>query len=478
MIKWDKGLHKCNIEWEERIETMNTIIRKTESLCPICLERVPAVLREENGDVYMAKTCPEHGDFKALLWRDADLYRRWERACVHADPVEKHMTERDRGCPFDCGLCPDHEGGTCTAVMEITNACNMACPICFAQAGQIEPFNPGMEEIRSMYQTILDSGGICSVQLSGGEPTVRDDLPEIIKMGKAMGFKHIQVNTNGIRISEEYAYLEALKEAGADLIYLQFDGTREEIHRFTRGREMLSVKEAAIENCGKAGIGVLLVPVIVRGLNDDNLGDILRFAKGRMPVVKGIHFQPASWFGRFPYEQPSDEKRMTLPDVLKGLIEQTDDGIEMDHFIPRKRFDSHCAFSSLFLLDYEGRLHAATKIGAESKELIRERMEAYKSSKREKDNSDYFTSGANTFTDKHWRMGGKGGNGDWDAIERIRDYRLSISGMPFQDVWNLDIDRLKGCCVHVVGAENRLIPLCAYHLTAADGTRIYGAKGE
>lgn len=457
---------------------MTRVLRKTESLCPVCLKRIEAVVASEDGNVYMNKECGEHGSWKVLLWRDAALYKKWEEACVHADPVEKTMMKKDRGCPFDCGLCPDHEGGTCTAVMEITNSCNMACPICFAQAGQTVPFNPDIETIRGMYQAILDSGGICSVQLSGGEPTARDDLPEIISMGKSMGFKHIQVNTNGIRISEDIEYLEALKEAGADLIYLQFDGTREDIHMFTRGREMLPIKNGAIENCRKAGMGVLLVPVIVRGLNDDNIGGILRFAKSNMPVVKGIHFQPASWFGRFPYEQPSDEKRMTLPDVLKSLIEQTDDGFEMDHFIPRKRFDSHCAFSSLFLLDYENRLHAATKIGAESKELIRERMEAYKAAKAGKDNSDYFTNGANTFTDKHWRMGEKGKSGDWEAIERIRDYRLSISGMPFQDVWNIDIERLKGCCVHVVGTENKLIPLCAYHLTAADGSRIYGTKGE
>jgi len=457
---------------------MITILRKTESLCPICLKRIEALVTSENGNVYMMKKCQEHGSWKVLLWRDSKLYREWEKACVHADPVEKSMHPKDRGCPFDCGLCPDHEGGTCTAVMEITNSCNMACPICFAQAGEIAPFNPGLEDIKAMYKTILDSGGICSVQLSGGEPTVRDDLPEIIKLGKSMGFKHIQVNTNGIRISEDYDYLKALKEAGADLIYLQFDGTREDIHMFTRGRKMIEIKKAAIANCEKAGMGVLLVPVIVRGLNDDNIGDILRFAKSKMPVVKGIHFQPASYFGRFPYEQPSDEKRMTLPDVLKNLIDQTDDGFEMDHFIPRKRFDSHCAFSSLFLLDYDNKLHAATKIGEESKDLIKERMDAYKAAKKEKDNSDYFTSGANTFTDKHWRMGEKGKSDEWEAIGRIRDYRLSISGMPFQDVWNIDIDRLKGCCVHVVGAENRLVPLCAYHLTAADGTRIYGTKGE
>lgn len=457
---------------------MTRIIRKTKSLCPICLRRIPADICEEKGDIYLNKTCEEHGAFKTLLWRDAELYEEWGANSVHADLVEKSMISKNRDCPYDCGLCPDHEGGTCTAVVEVTNNCNMSCPVCFAQAGERTSSNPTLETIERMYQNVLSLGGNCSVQLSGGEPTIRNDLPEVIRLGKTMGFTHIQVNTNGLRIAEDHAYLESLKEAGADLIYLQFDGTRESIYRFTRGRAMLTVKERVIDRCGKAGIGVLLVPIIIRGLNEDNVGDILRFAKRRMPVVKGIHFQPASYFGRFPYRQPSDETRTTLPDVLKRLIEQTDDGIEMVHFNPRKRFDSHCAFSGLFVLNSDNRLQAVTRRGNESVSLIRDRMEAFKKTKKVSDNRDYFTEGAKAFTNKHWRLEDKRDKEVPSIFERIRDYRLSISGMPFQDVWNIDLDRLKGCCVHVANADDRLIPLCAYYLTAADGRRLYGARGK
>lgn len=455
---------------------MGRIIRKSESLCPNCLQRIPADICEENGDIYIRKTCREHGAFKTLLWRDAELYEAWEINCVHADAIEKSLSPKDLGCPYDCGLCSEHEGGTCTAVLEITNNCNMACPVCFSQAGEVVPSNPDLETIESMYQSVLSSGGNCSVQLSGGEPTLRDDLPEIIRTGKTLGFNHIQVNTNGLRIAADYGYLERLKKAGADLVYLQFDGTREDIYQFTRGRDMLAVKARAIDHCEKAGIGVLLVPVIIKGLNDDNLGDILEFAKSRMPVVKGIHFQPASHFGRFPYSQPSDETRMTLPEIIKGLIEQSDDGLEMAHFIPRKRFDSHCSFSSLFLLDKDNRLQAATRNIFESVEMIKERMAAFKENKSGKDNRDYFTEGARIFTDKHWRLQEKRDKGGWSALDWIRDYRLSISGMAFQDVWNLDLDRLKGCCVHVMNAKKQLIPLCAYYLTAADYSRLYDVR--
>ena len=457
---------------------MNRIIRNTESLCPICFQRIAANIVEKHGDLYIKKRCRDHGTFETLLWRDAELYKIWESSCVHADLVKKYERRKNRGCPYDCGLCSEHEGGTCTAIIQVTNDCNMNCPVCFSQAGEIKPNDPDLETISGMYQRVLAAGGICSVQLSGGEPTLRNDLPEIIQIGKKLGFNHIQVNTNGLRISKDYRYLERLKTAGADLIYLQFDGTREKIYQFTRGRNMLDVKKLAIDHCEKAGIGVLLVPVIIRGINDDNLGDILSFAKSKMPVVKGIHFQPASHFGRFPYDRPSDDTRITLPDIIKGIITQTDEGLEMKHFIPRKRFDSHCSFSSLFFLDNQNRLQAATKNENETGVQIQERMESFRNNKSIDDNRDYFTEGARIFTEKHWRLEGKRNSEKLSTFQRIRDYRLTLTGMPFQDIWNLDLQRLKGCCVHVVGIDRGLIPLCAYYLTNAFGSRLYGVAEE
>lgn len=437
-----------------------SVLMKTESLCPYCLRRIPAYYEIVDGEVFLAKECPEHGKIRILFWRDAMLYEKWLAQSIHAEK-QKGKPYGDKGCPFECGICAAHEGGVCTAVLEITYRCNLDCAVCFADATKTV-YEPTLEEIGRMYQKVYDNGGFCSVQISGGEPTVREDLPQIIKMGKAMGFPHIQVNTNGLKLAFEPGYAALLKETGADLIYLQFDGVRDDIYQKIRGRSLLDIKIKAIENCKAAGIGVLLVPTVIPGINLHCFGEIVHFAKANMPIVKGIHFQPVSYFGRFPGDIPTDEARCSLSDVMHGLEEQTSGEIMMKDLVPRKRFDAHCAFSSLFYLSEEGMLQAITK--EEQNTLL--------------NSSTDFAKKANSFTNAHWRIASKeSGSNDINAMskfkERLRDYTLSISGMGFQDVWNVDIGRLRGCCVHVITGSGQAVPLCAFHLTSVTGERLY-----
>ena len=431
----------------------------TESLCPECLKKIPAWYEKEEGKVYLHKTCPDHGQYKVLFWRDGEMYDAWRAQAVHAQKQEDKAAVKE-GCPYDCGLCSEHEGGTCTAVMEITYRCNMECNICFADAMN-EKFDPSMEEIRQMFDTAWRNGGECSVQLSGGEPTLRDDLPEIIRTGKKMGFPHLQVNTNGIRISGDLGYLESLKHAGADLIYLQFDGTNRDIYTKIRGRDVLDIKLRAIENCKKVGIGVLLVPTIIPKINMDNIGEMVRFAREHMPVVKGIHFQPVSYFGRFPADVPQDDDRCGLCDIIHELETQTKGEMKASDFVPRKRYDPHCAFSGLFFLPEKGGFQAITQ--KMQNELLSDKTD--------------FAGKTNAFTRAHWRMSDsimKDGQSEMERFRsRLRDYTLSVSGMGFQDVWNIDIGRLKGCCVHVVTRDGNAAPLCAFHLTSTSGERLY-----
>lgn len=445
---------------------------RTESLCPVCLGRIPAERVVEEGSVYLKKKCPQHGSFRALIWRDAALYEEWALGSRPADRPRAPLYDSIRGCPFDCGLCAEHEGGTCTAVMEITYRCDIKCPVCFANGGSGDPFEPDLKTIREMYEAImLQNGGPCSVQLSGGEPTVRDDLCDVIRTGKELGFRHIQVNTNGLRIAREPAYLEKLKDSGADLIYLQFDGLSDDIHLVTRGQRLVELKIKALENCKKVGLGVLLVPTIIPKLNDHQVGDIVRFAKEWSPTVRGIHFQPVSYFGRNPTSVPAEEDRFTLPDVVKALVNQTNGEVDAGAFLPRKRRDSHCAFSSLFVIGEDGRLRALTG-GCTHGES---------SAIREGDSGlEYFASRANRFTNRFWRLPeGEGqsapGAGDpWNRfLEQTLRRTLSITAMPFQDAWNIDIQRLKGCCVHVITDRKRLVPLCIFHVTSIDGKRLY-----
>jgi hypothetical protein len=435
-------------------------IFETESLCPECLEKIPAFYEKENGKVYLKKTCRDHGSYRVLVWSDADQYLHWSEQSVHAAKAGSG-SRTEKGCPFDCGLCKEHEGGTCTAVLEITYQCDMECRVCFADTKKAR-YNPPLEKVMEMYRTAYRNGGHCSIQLSGGEPTMREDLADILEMGKELGFPHIQVNTNGVKIARSIEYLQSLKEAGADLIYLQFDGTREEIYQTIRGRSMWEIKRQAVANCEKAGIGIILVPTIVRKINDDNIGGIIEFAKEHMPTVKGVHFQPVSYFGRFPGEAPKDGDRMNLSDIIYELQKQTKGEIKIEDIVPRKRYDPHCAFSSLYYLSEEGMLQSLTE---------------------EKQNMSWdkktdFAKKTNAFTNARWRMPKESENKTKAAamssfVERLRNYTLSITGMGFQDVWNIDTGRLKGCCVHVVTADNRVAPLCAFHVTSNNGERLY-----
>lgn len=435
---------------------MDNILHTTESLCPHCLKKIPARYVRENGKAYMYKECPEHGEFKVLFWNDADMYTQWKEQGIHA-PAKDHGRPESKGCPFDCGLCNEHRSGTCTAILEITYRCNMNCNICFADANAGK-FEPGLEQIRTMYQAALNSNKFCSVQLSGGEPTVREDLPEIIKLGKDMGVVHLQVNTNGIRIANDIEFLKKMKAAGLDLIYLQFDGITDDIYQVTRGRDIMDIKLRAIENCEKLGIGVLLVPVVIPGLNLHRLGEIIDFAKAHIPTIKGVHFQPVSYFGRYPGQTPPDESRCGLSDVLHALDEQCEE-LSMEHFVPRKQFDPHCDFSSTYYLNEENRLVPMSNKNQNCGDT---------------EETD-FVEKTNVYTDKRWRFqsGEKKEGKLMKFVMRTLTHSFCVSGMGFQDVWNIDLGRLHGCCVHMITGKGEVIPFCAFHLTSESGQRLY-----
>ncbi|MEW6034086.1 MAG: radical SAM protein, partial [Chloroflexota bacterium] len=333
------------------------LLQETQSLCPECLRKIAALRKVANGNVYLEKSCPVHGDFRVLVWRDAELYRRWGRGEETRGP-QKRLTATQRGCPYDCGLCPEHRAETCTVLMEVTASCDLHCPFCFASSGK-GTSDLDLGKIAGMYQAIVDAGGPYPVQLSGGEPTVRDDLPHIVALGKKMGFGHIQLNTHGLRLARDREYLLRLKEAGVDLVYLQFDGVSDDVYHQLRGANLLDLKLQAIENCAQARIGVILVPTLVPRVNDHQVGDIVRLAKRWVPVVKGIHFQPVSYFGRYP-RTPRDEDRITIPDVLRALEAQTQGEVRATDFVPRRRSDSHCGFSGFFVLMEDQHLQATT----------------------------------------------------------------------------------------------------------------------
>ncbi|PKM74982.1 MAG: radical SAM protein [Firmicutes bacterium HGW-Firmicutes-17] len=447
---------------------MKQIIATTKSLCPVCLKKINAIIWSKNKETYMEKSCPEHGRFKALLWRGSMPMEKWVRNKIPAT-IEKPNTQVDKGCPYDCGLCADHRQHTCTALIEVTQRCNLSCSFCFADANGSSVPDLTIDTIASMYTSVMETSGNCNIQLSGGEPTLRDDLPQIIALGHQMGFSFIQINTNGIRLGEDEAFVRQLKAAGLNSVFLQFDGTNDGIFEKLRGKPLLATKIKALENCRKYNIGVVLVPTLVSEVNDDDLGNIINFGLDWIPTVKGVHIQPASYFGRIP-NLPVEEKRLTLGDIMDRIEDQTAGRIRKKSFSPPGCENARCSFHGNYILKENNELisvnNPANCCGNEQAEEGANKTKAQVSRKWR---SNELT------TEKNCNISHENTEKDeWDEIlERINRYSFSLSAMAFQDVWNLDLNRIKDCCIHVVNPKGQLIPFCMYNLTDKNGHSLY-----
>lgn len=467
-----------------REQVAQRVLSQTESVCPDCLQKIPAYRVSEGELVFLEKTCPEHGVFRTKIWEGGPSFESWIRPKIPG-VIRVPLTEVRHGCPFDCGLCSDHRQHTCTAVIEVTQRCNLHCTFCFADAGG-KSVDPDQARIKTWYQRLLDTGGPCNVQISGGEPTLRTDLPEIIAMGHSMGFGFIQLNTNGLRLSRDRKLLNALKQAGLSSVFLQFDGTEPEIYQKLRGRDFLQDKLRVISMCGELGIGVVLVPTLVAGVNDHNLGSIIDFALENMPYVRGVHFQPASYFGRIP-TSPSNDTRITLPEVMTRIEQQTNGRIKAANFRPPGCENALCSFHGNFILMPDRTLTATTRHepalaccapteraeeGAQkAKEFVSNRWAAV-----EQEASESLCgceSGCDSSQSSPPLI-------QLDSIDqflnRAKTHTLAVSAMAFQDAWNLDLERLRDCCIHTVAPDGNLIPFCAYNLTDSNGRYLYRGR--
>ncbi|NTU85990.1 MAG: radical SAM protein, partial [Chloroflexales bacterium] len=337
----------------------NQVLAETESVCPQCLARIPAQRVARGDDVYLRKACPEHGLFETVIWRGPPALATWVQPKAPSFPAAP-LTRVTRGCPFDCGLCPEHQQHSCCVLLEVTQRCDLRCPVCFADAGGHPPRDPDLATVEGWFWRLLDTGGPFNIQLSGGEPCVRDDLPEIVALGRALGFSFFQVNTNGLRLAREPEYAERLRAAGVATVFLQFDDTDDASYQALRGRPLFAQKQAAIEHCAAAGLGVVLVPTLVPGVNTDHIGAIIRFALARMPAVRGVHFQPISYFGRYP-QPPGDEARITIPEVIRAIEAQTGGLLRAESFAPPGGEHAMCSFHGNFVLLPDGRLPPLTR---------------------------------------------------------------------------------------------------------------------
>jgi uncharacterized radical SAM superfamily Fe-S cluster-containing enzyme len=447
----------------------------TQSLCPICLSRIPAYRIEKGAKTFLDKECPEHGAFRTLIWQGDPLFRTWKRPKIPATPpaIFKPI---EKGCPFDCGLCPDHRQRSCTIILEVTGRCNIRCPVCYADAGATVSSDPRLSTIGKWLQRAREAAGTCNIQLSGGEPTLRDDLADIVAMGRQTGFSFIQINTNGIRLAEDFRYVKSLKDAGLASVFLQFDGLDDSVYRALRGGNMLQRKFEALAACREAGLGVVLVPTLVPGVNTEHIGDILYSAIEHSPTVRAVHFQPVSYFGRFPH-LPDDRNRLTLPWLMREIESQTQGMFSVSCFHPPGCENAWCSFSGSFMILPGGKIRVLQ--GSENQTCCPAPIKAHEGAAK-----------AIACVARQWaapkKMTGKdsGVSAEYgccdsgimrmdDFIERARTHTLSVSAMAFQDVWNIDMDRVRDCCIHIMTPEGCLVPFCLYNLTSVNGKRLY-----
>jgi len=417
---------------------------KTYSVCPICYKRIPAMIFEKSGDYYLRKICPEHGRFSSITWRGAELP-------AYDVPKEKSVPP----CPDACGLCERHLQSTCCVLVELTKRCNLSCPICFANAGKPE-LERTPAEWYSVFKKLVDSGRTF-VQLSGGEPTVRNDLLEIVSAAKRAGCENIQLNSNGIRLGQEPEFAKRLADAGLDFVFMQFDGITNEPYISLRGKPLLDEKLSAIKACDELNIGVTLVPTIVPGINDNQIGDIVKFGLENSPAVRGVHFQPISYFGRYP-NTPTNKDRITLPEIMDAIEVQTKGLVKRSDLSHSTCDHPRCGFHGDFVVMPDRLVAIApkkestsdcccSKPGKTSDEALKNRKFVSRRWKRtltDNDNTDVTT------------LDG--------FLARVKSHGFTITGMAFQDRWTMDINRLRRCSLHVYNPDDdSVVPFCSYY---------------
>jgi len=440
------------------------------SICSTCFRKVDAKITLDDDRVFLVKRCPEHGFEKVLVADDVDYYRK-SREVFLKKPEQplRFNTPIQYGCPYDCGLCPDHEQHSCVSIVELTDVCNLNCPICYAESGTHRTTHRSLEQIEFMLDAVVKNEGEPDiVQLSGGEPTIHPQFFEVLDAAKARPIKHLMINTNGIRLAKEPAFVERLAgyQPGVE-IYLQFDSFERDALMELRGADLLGVHEAALAHCNQWGLSVTLVVTVKRGLNDHELGRIIEFGLSQ-PCVRGVTFQPIQEAGRLE-GYAHQEHRLTLTEVRRKILEQS------DHFAPEDILPVPChpdAIAMAYALKHEGGVTALTSMvplevlldGARNT-ITFERDDSVKEAVFK------------LFSTNHSPESSAGALKDLlcclpqiDAPQELGyDQLFRVIIMEFIDAHNFDLRSVKKSCVHIVHPKDgRMIPFDTYNLFYRD----------
>lgn len=474
------------------LQHQQIILEETLSVCPVCKKLLPAILVRRDDRVVMRKRCGQHGEFEALVYGDADMFERITPFNKPGTPARKFAAQVEQGCPWDCGLCPEHRQHLCLGIIEVNSECNLDCPLCLADARGPSRHGEGFQLSLAQVNYMLDKFVECEgqpevVQFSGGEPSLHPQILEFIALAKIKGISYVMLNTNGIRIARDDRFLEGLAELKPH-IYMQFDGFDPQTNLALRGRsDLLEIKLKALDRMAEADLRVVLVPAIEYGVNEHEIGRIVEFAI-RHPAVFGISFQSAFRAQRCLPADPMH--RITAPDILKAIEAQTQGLLRPDDFVPIPCCAPSCGVATYAMLTEE-RVIPIPRLVPVSLYL------------------DYIANRSMPSLDKDllsllerlWSSGAKVGSDqatrfvlealtrakvpmqvpdpDWTG-ERCHSCRVGlpigqhntrdlgrhifmISVRDFMDVYNFDVNDIHKCCLGVLQPDGRSVPFCAYN---------------
>lgn len=446
-----------------------TFLELTNSVCTQCLAKVEAKLVQQGDRVYLLKRCLVHGAERTLISTDANFYHLQRRFLKPGQLPATFNTETKWGCPYDCGICPDHEQHGCLAVVEVTDHCNLSCPVCYADSSPARVTHRSLEHVERMLDAVVRNELRPDVvQISGGEPTIHPDFWAILDAAKKRPIKHLMVNTNGLRLARDPSFAERLATYQPHFeVYLQFDGLTDAPSQALRGEALLSTKLKALEQLEKHQLATTLVVTLKRGVNLDSVGALIDFALTKS-CVRGITFQPVQHAGRTEGFDAA-EHRLTLSEVRQAILSQT------KVFAPDDVLPVPChpdCLAMAYALKVDGQVVPLTSavgheallspgdntITYELSDTIKQRVTALFSTSHSPD-SQALSLNQLLCCLPHVEAP--------KALTYANVFRVII--MQFMDAQNFDVRSVKRTCVHIVHPDGRLIPFDTYNLFYRDG---------
>ncbi|MBS0287287.1 MAG: radical SAM protein [Proteobacteria bacterium] len=429
----------------------------TNSICSTCLIKVEAKVVFENGNVYLHKHCFEHGFEKVLVSTDIEYYKLCRDFNKPGDLPKKFNTKIAKGCPYDCGLCPDHEQHSCVTLVEITDRCNLQCPTCYAESGPDHGRHRTVEEVEWMLDKVVANEGEPDVvQISGGEPTIHPDFFKILDIAKTKPIRHLMINTNGLEIAQNEGFAEKLAKYKPGFeVYLQFDSFDNDVIKRIRGAHLLELKYKAIEKLNELNISTTLVCTVQNGYNSKEIGKIIDFAL-KQRCVRGVTFQPTQVAGRLEHFDPSKD-RITLGEVRQQILKQS------PIFTPQDLVPVPChpdAIMMGYALKLNDQVIPLTRYFDPESLLSTSRntMNFEQLPEIRKKIYEVFSTGSSP------RKAVDSLKSVFCCLPKLDVPHLTYENMfrviimQFLDIYNFDVRSVKKSCVHIVHKDGRIIP--------------------